>query len=72
LFNLKGSIYIDDVVVVGYTSVKRKDLLASVSSISAKDLKDVPVNSAAGNIEWKIGRRYSDYCRRCSGCRGKE
>jgi hypothetical protein len=34
---------LDDVVVVGYTSVKRKDLLASVSSVGAKDLKMFPL-----------------------------
>jgi TonB-linked SusC/RagA family outer membrane protein len=45
---------LNDVVVVGYTSVKRKDLLASVSSISAKDLKDVPVNSAAEILNGRL------------------
>lgn len=37
---------LNDVVVVGYGTVKRKDLTGSVSSVSAKDLKDVPINSA--------------------------
>lgn len=37
----------DEVVVVGYGTVKRKDLTGSVSSVSSKDLKDVPLNSAA-------------------------
>jgi len=37
---------LNDVVVVGYGTVKRKDLTGSVSSISAKDLKDIPINSA--------------------------
>lgn len=37
---------LNDVVVVGYGTVKRKDLTGSVSSISAKDLKDIPLNSA--------------------------
>jgi hypothetical protein len=37
----------EDVVVIGYQTVKRKDLLASVSSVSAKDLRDIPINSAA-------------------------
>src|SRR5437870_2046973 len=35
-----------DVVVIGYQTVRRKDLLASVSSVSARDLKDIPINSA--------------------------
>src|SRR6185437_13747871 len=37
---------LNDVVVVGYGTVKRKDLTASVSSVTAKDLKDIPINSA--------------------------
>ncbi len=35
-----------DEVVVGYATVKRKDLTGAVSSIGAKDLKDMPVFSA--------------------------
>jgi len=37
---------LDDVVVIGYQSVRRRDVLASVSSIGSKDLKDIPINSA--------------------------
>jgi TonB-linked SusC/RagA family outer membrane protein len=37
---------LDDVVVIGYQSVKRRDVLASVSSISSKQLHDIPLNSA--------------------------
>jgi TonB-linked SusC/RagA family outer membrane protein len=37
---------LDDVVIIGYQTVKRRDLMASVSSIGAQDLKDVPLNSA--------------------------
>ena len=37
---------LDDVVVIGYQSVKRRDVMASVSSISNKDVKDIPINSA--------------------------
>lgn len=44
----------DDVVVIGYQSVRRKDLLASVSSVSAKDLKDIPINSAAEAINGRL------------------
>ncbi len=44
----------DEVVVVGYQTVKRKNLLASVSSIGAKDLKDVPVNSAAEALNGRL------------------
>ncbi len=35
-----------DEVVVGYATVRRKDLTSSVSSIGAKDLKDMPIFSA--------------------------
>jgi TonB-linked SusC/RagA family outer membrane protein len=45
---------LDDVVVVGYTSVKRKDLLASVSSVGAKDLKDVPINNVAEVLNGRL------------------
>src|SRR5689334_8723163 len=45
---------IDDVVIIGYQTVKRKDLLASVSSISAKDLKDIPINSAAEALNGRL------------------
>jgi len=44
----------EDVVVIGYQSVRRKDLLASVSSISAKDMKDIPINSAAEAINGRL------------------
>lgn len=43
-----------DVVVIGYQTVRRKDLLASVSSISAKDLKDIPINSAAEALNGRL------------------
>jgi TonB-dependent starch-binding outer membrane protein SusC len=44
----------DDVVVIGYQTVKRKDLLASVSSVSAKELKDIPINSAAEALNGRL------------------
>ena len=45
---------LNDVVVVGYGTVKRKDLTGSVSSISAKDLKDIPLNSAEEALAGKL------------------
>ncbi len=45
---------LSDVVIVGYQTVKRSELTASVSSIGAKDLKDIPVNSAAGALVGKL------------------
>lgn len=44
----------DDVVVIGYQTVKRKDLMASVASVGAKDLKDIPVNSAAEALNGRL------------------
>lgn len=38
---------LDEVVVIGYGTVKKRDLTGSVASISEKALKDLPVSSAA-------------------------
>jgi len=43
-----------DVVVIGYQTVRRRDVLASVSSIGAKDLKDVPLTSAAEALNGRL------------------
>ncbi|MEP6725957.1 MAG: TonB-dependent receptor [Bacteroidota bacterium] len=45
---------LEDVVVIGYQTVKRKNLLASVSSVGARDLKDIPVNSAAEALNGRL------------------
>ncbi len=50
----KEAITQEDVVVVGYASVRRKDLTASVSSVGIKDLKDNPANSAAEALAGKL------------------
>jgi TonB-linked SusC/RagA family outer membrane protein len=50
----KEAIMGDDVVVIGYQTVKRKNLLASVSSVSARDLKDIPINSAAEMLNGRL------------------
>jgi TonB-linked SusC/RagA family outer membrane protein len=49
-----NSTVLNDVVVIGYQTVRRKDLLASVSSVSARDLKDIPVNSAAEALNGRL------------------
>jgi len=36
---------LDEVVAIGYGTVKRRDVNGSISSVTAKDLKDVPVSS---------------------------
>jgi TonB-linked SusC/RagA family outer membrane protein len=43
-----------EVVVVGYGEVERKDLTTSVSSISSKQLKDIPINSAAQALAGRL------------------
>lgn len=45
---------IDDVVVIGYQTIRRKDVLASVSSVSARDLRDIPINSAAEALNGRL------------------
>ncbi|OQP42723.1 SusC/RagA family protein [Niastella yeongjuensis] len=44
----------DDIVVIGYNAVRRKDLTGAVSSINAKQLKDIPVNSAAEALTGRL------------------
>ncbi|MEO7530784.1 MAG: SusC/RagA family TonB-linked outer membrane protein, partial [Sediminibacterium sp.] len=44
----------DEVVVIGYQTVRRKNLVGAVASISAKELKDIPLNSAAEAIAGKL------------------
>ncbi len=45
----------DEVVInVGYGTLKKKELSGSVSSITAKDLKDVPINSAAEALNGRL------------------
>ena len=45
---------LDDVVVIGYQAVKRKDVMGAVSSVGAKDLKDIPLSSAAEALTGRL------------------
>jgi TonB-dependent starch-binding outer membrane protein SusC len=45
---------ISEIVIIGYQPVKKKDLLASASSISAKDIKDNPLNNAAEVLQGRL------------------
>lgn len=45
---------LNEVIIVGYQAVRRKDLLASASEVTAKDLKDNPLNSAAEALQGKL------------------
>lgn len=45
---------LEEVVVIGYQTVSRKELTSSVSSISAKQLQDVPVSTAAEALAGRL------------------
>jgi len=45
---------LDDVVVIGYQTVRRRDVLASVSSISSRQLRDIPLNSAEQSLAGRL------------------
>lgn len=51
---VEESTTLNDVVVVGYASVRRRDLTGSVSSVNARQLKDVPLSSAAEAITGRL------------------
>lgn len=44
---------LDEVVVIGYGSVKRKDVTTAISTVSQKDLENRPITSAAQAIQGK-------------------
>lgn len=48
------SSYLDEVVVVGYGTVRRRDLTGSVSSVSGDKLKDIPVTSVSQAMVGKL------------------
>ena len=45
---------LDEVVAIGYATVNRRDLTGSVSSVGAKQLKDIPNNSLAESIAGRL------------------
>ncbi|MGY2132231.1 SusC/RagA family TonB-linked outer membrane protein [Hymenobacter sp. HD11105] len=45
---------LNDVVVIGYQEVNRRDVTGSVSSVSAQQIKDIPVNSAAEALTGRL------------------
>ncbi len=45
---------LEDVVVVGYGTMRKRDLTGSVASVSAKQLANIPVSSAAEAITGKL------------------
>jgi TonB-dependent starch-binding outer membrane protein SusC len=47
-------IKINEVVVVGYGTMKKSDLTGAISSINSKELKNIPVRSATDALQGKI------------------
>ena len=45
---------LDDVVVIGFQEVQRRDVTGAVSSVSAQQIKDIPVNSAAEALTGRL------------------
>jgi TonB-dependent starch-binding outer membrane protein SusC len=45
---------LDEVVVIGYQEVSRKELTGSVSSVGAKQLRDIPVSTAAEALAGRL------------------
>ena len=45
---------IGEVVVVGYTAVQKKDVTGAVSSVGARQIKDVPLSSAAEVLQGRL------------------
>ena len=45
---------IEEVVVTGYGTTKKRDLVTSVASVSAEQLKDIPVTNAAEALQGKL------------------
>ncbi|SHK61769.1 SusC/RagA family TonB-linked outer membrane protein [Xylanibacter ruminicola] len=50
----EDNIGLDEVVVIGYGSVKRKDLTGAVASVKGDDLAAVPVNNVAQALQGKL------------------
>lgn len=45
---------LEEVVVTGYGTTKKRDVVTSVASVSAEQLKDIPVTSAAEALQGKL------------------
>ena len=50
----EDSLYLDDVVVIGYQTVRRRDLTGSVASINSKQLSTTPVANVAQALQGKL------------------
>ena len=50
----ENSEVLEEVVVTGYGTTKKRDLVTSVASVGAEQLKDIPVTSAAEALQGKL------------------
>lgn len=50
----EDNIGLDEVVVIGYGTVKRKDLTGAVASVKGEDLAAIPVNNVAQALQGKL------------------
>ena len=50
----ENSEVLDEVVVTGYGTTKKRDLVTAVSSVNADQLKDIPVASASEALQGKL------------------
>lgn len=50
----KSANSLDDVVVIGYGTAKRKDLTGAISSLSGKELERIPLSSAAEALTGRL------------------
>lgn len=50
----EDALYLDDVVVIGYQTVKRRDLTGSVASVTGNDIAKVPVATVAQALQGKL------------------
>ncbi|MCR5276591.1 MAG: TonB-dependent receptor [Bacteroidales bacterium] len=50
----EDALFLDDVVVIGYQEVKRRDLTGSVASITGKEIAEMPVANAAQAIQGRL------------------
>ena len=51
---LMKSTDLDEVVVIGYTSMKKRDVLGSIAKVNSKDLSKVPVASASEALQGRV------------------
>lgn len=54
----EDSQFLDESVVVGYGTIRKKDLTGAVSSVASKDLKDAPVANVAQALQGKVSGVY--------------